>query len=465
MCNIVIKGNKQTKSYIILRELQLEPGDLIPVEKLNEILKKARNQVYNTTLFIDVKVTPQIIKTHELDILVTVKERWYIFPIPAFQLSDRSFNEWLVKYNGSFKRVNYGIHFYHFNISGRNERLSLALINGFTRNVSFEYKAPYTNPLLSDGVIFGAGFSQIRETPFKTDVNNNLLYYRNNDFVKNEWYVTGSYSSRKAIKKKEIFSVTFRRIKVEDSIISQNYNPKYFDNNSSTQNFIELSYKLQFAELDNILYPLKGYAMSLMLQKRGLQLARGINQFIIRADYNKYFAHSHNWYTSIRFTAQAALPFGQAYINQRALGYKNDYLRGDEYFVIDGVAFGLAKFDLRKFFFYFDLPTFLNSKTYNKLPFTIYAKTFFDAGYVYCQPSLNTKLNKRFLYSEGVGIDILTLYDFKLSFEYSLNQLGQKGLFLHNWFIFCCFIERYFTQNYEDSNIQPWIGSKPAGWP
>ncbi|MGH2648784.1 MAG: POTRA domain-containing protein, partial [Ginsengibacter sp.] len=52
MCNIVIKGNKQTKSYIILRELQLEPGDLIPVEKLNDILEKARNQVYNTTLFI-----------------------------------------------------------------------------------------------------------------------------------------------------------------------------------------------------------------------------------------------------------------------------------------------------------------------------------------------------------------------------------------------------------------------------
>ena len=97
MCEIVIEGNRQTKSYIILRELHLNPGDSISIEKMHEILEKARDQVYNATLFIDVKVTPQIISAYNLNILVTVKERWYIFPIPAFQLSDRSFNEWLVR--------------------------------------------------------------------------------------------------------------------------------------------------------------------------------------------------------------------------------------------------------------------------------------------------------------------------------------------------------------------------------
>ena len=84
VCEIVIKGNRQTKSYIILRELHLNSGDSISIEKMHEILEKARDQVYNTTLFIDVKVIPQIINACNLDILVTVKERWYIFPIPAF---------------------------------------------------------------------------------------------------------------------------------------------------------------------------------------------------------------------------------------------------------------------------------------------------------------------------------------------------------------------------------------------
>jgi len=410
--------------------LHFEPGDSILVVNLQEQLQKARDQVYNTTLFIEVKVTPQIISASAFDIYVTVKERWYIFPTPWFQLADRSFNEWLVKYNGSLRRVSYGIRFFHYNISGRNDRLTLALINGFTRNISFEYKAPYTNPALSDGVILGAGFSQVREIPYKTDYNNNLVYYKNDDFVKNEWYVTGSYSSRKAIKKKETFSISFRHIEVEDSMLSQH--PGYFNSSASSQNFLEFGYRLQFTEVDNILYPLKGYATSLLLLKRGLKIKGDINRFTIRATYNKYFSYSHDWYTGIRLTGQAELPFKQPYINQRALGYLDDYLRGYEYFAIDGVAFGLARFDLKKKILHFNVPTFLKSKTYNKLPFTIYGKTFGDIGYVYSQQGFVSKLSNKFLYSGGFGIDILTLYDFKLSIECSFNQLGQKGLFLHN---------------------------------
>jgi len=432
VCNIIIKGNKKTKDYIILRELDFEPGDSILMVNMEEQLQKARDQVYNTTLFIEVKVTPEIISASAFDIYVTVKERWYLFPTPWFQLADRSFNEWLVKYNGSFHRVSYGIRFFHYNISGRNDRLTVALINGFTRNISFEYKAPYTNPALSDGVILGAGFSQARQIPYKTDYNNNLVYYKNDDFVKNEWYVTGAYSSRKAIKKKETFSISFRHIEVDDSLLSQHYNPGYFNSSASSQNFLEIGYRLQFTEVDNILYPLKGYATSLLLLKRGLEIKGDINRFIIRATYNKYFSHSHNWYTGIRVTAQVELPFNQPYINQRALGYVDDYLRGYEYFAIDGVAFGLARFDLKKKLLHFYVPTFLKSKTYNKLPFTIYGKTFSDIGYAYSQPGFVSKLSNKFLYSGGFGIDILTLYDFKLSIECSFNQLGQKGLFLHN---------------------------------
>ncbi|MEP6950431.1 MAG: POTRA domain-containing protein [Ginsengibacter sp.] len=430
--NIVISGNKRTKAYIILRELNFKPGDSIPTGKMEERIQKARDQVYNTTLFIEVKVIPEIIDRGNFDIKVTVKEKWYIFPIPWFQLSDRSFNEWLVKYNGSLKRVNYGVHFSHYNISGRNDQLSVALINGFTRNISFEYKAPYTNPALSDGVLFGAGFSQTRQIPYKTDYNNNLIYYKNDDFVKNEWYVTGAYSSRKGIKKKETFSVSFRHIKVDDSLLSEHYNPGYFNAASSSQNFIEIGYRLQFTDVDNILYPLKGYATSLLLLKRGLQIEGGINRFFIRTTYNTYFSHPHNWYSSVRLTAQIEVPFNQPYINQRALGYLDDYLRGDEYFAIDGIAFGLVKLDLKKKLLHFNVPTFLKSKTYNKLPFTIYGKIFFDGGYTYSQNKFSSNLNNRFLYSGGFGIDILTLYDFKLSMECSFNQLGQKGLFLHN---------------------------------
>ncbi len=428
--NILISGNKKTKRYIILREMQIRQGDSVAIASLNVELDKARDFIYNTTLFVDVKVSPRIINSSELDIMVDVKERWYIFPIPYVKLADRSFNEWIEKYNTSFKRLSYGIMFSHFNISGRRDELSLILINGFKRNISFEYAAPYINPALTKGARFGAGFIQTREIPYKTSYHNNLLYYKNVDFVKNEWYVTGALSSRKALKKKETFIITFRHINVDDSIISH-YNPAYFNSSSSTQNFFELEYKLQFRDVDNILYPLKGYTASLSLKKRGLQLKGGINQFSIKPAFNKYFSYSHQWYSSVRLSGEIKLPFTQPYYNQKALGYEENYLRGDEYFAIDGVAYALSKLDLKKKIIFSNIPTFINSKTYNKIPFTFYAKTFADLGYVYSRKAFDTELNNKFLYSSGFGIDIVTLYDFKISLEYSLNQLTQKGLFLH----------------------------------
>ena len=40
-------------------------------------------------------------------------------------------------------------------------------------------------------------------------------------------------------------------------------------------------------------------------------------------------------------------------------------------------------------------------------------------------------LNNRMLYTGGMGFDIVSFYDTCIRLEYSINQLGQKGLFLH----------------------------------
>ncbi|MEP6597340.1 MAG: POTRA domain-containing protein [Ginsengibacter sp.] len=429
---VVITGNKKTKSYIILREMQIRAGDAIFVSQIPAELEKARNLIYNTTLFVEVTVTPVSITSYDFTVMVDVKERWYIFPIPAFQLADRSFNEWVDTYSASLKRVSYGMRFYHMNVSGRKDQFSFTLINGFTRNISFDYRAPYSNPALSEGVLFSGGFLQTREIPYQTNSKNNIIYFKNDEFVKNEWFVSGAYLSRKGLKKKETFSLTFRHLNVDDSIISQHYNPGYFNSKSSDQNFLELEYKLQFIEVDNIVYPLKGYTTSFIVNKRGIQPEGNINRLSLKVKHNIYFKYPHKWYSSFRFSGESKLPFTQSYINRRSFGYGDDYLRGDEYFVIDGVVSALAKFDLKKQILKFYVPTSLKSKTYDRIPFTVYAKTFADLGYAYIQPQFDTRLNNRLLYSGGFGIDIVTLYDFKLNIDCSFNQLGQKGLFLHN---------------------------------
>ena len=65
------------------------------------------------------------------------------------------------------------------------------------------------------------------------------------------------------------------------------------------------------------------------------------------------------------------------------------------------------------------------------IPLRIYPKLFADAGYVANPRPGNSFLNNRPIYAAGAGIDIFTAYDFKFRFEYAINHLGQKGLFLH----------------------------------
>ena len=112
--------------------------------------------------------------------------------------------------------------------------------------------------------------------------------------------------------------------------------------------------------------------------------------------------------------------FDQPYINQRSLGYNDINLRGLELYVVDGVAYGLTRTTIKKKLFTVNIPSIIKSKKYPTIPFSVFAKTYTDFGYVYNKEQYSTYLNNRLLYSGGFGIDILTLYDINLRVEYKL---------------------------------------------
>jgi outer membrane protein assembly factor BamA len=430
--SILIAGNKKTKDYIIRREMTVKPGDSIQITSLGERLETMRQNIYNTTLFVKVSVEPFIINAYECDLLITVKERLYIFPIPEFQLVDRSWDEWITKYNGSLKRVNYGLKFVHYNFSGRKDQLKISFINGYTRNVSAYYNAPYVNKKLTNGFFIGAGFSQTKEIPYKTNYDNSLAFYSNGGFVKDSWFINGGYTVRHKINTTQIFSVGYTNVLVADTIISNGFNANYFNSLSKRQGIVDLGYTLRYAKVNNILYPLTGRSFYVSLIKRGLGWRQGVNMFSIEGEYNRFFSLGKKWYTSMQFTGNIKLPFKQPFINLRALGDRNNYLRGLEYSTIDGVAFTTAKFNLKREILSFSIPTFFRSKTYNKIPFRFFAKTFADFGYVYNRYPPLTRLNNKFLYTSGFGLDILTLYDLHLRLDYSFDQLGRRRLAFSN---------------------------------
>ena len=432
-------GTKKTKIYIVYREIHFKKGDSILISDLKKEMEQARFQVYNTTLFNEVKFELLAIDAYNINITVHVTERWYLYPVPQFKWVDRNFNEWYKTYKASLSRVNYGIKFVHYNLSGRRDQLRIYFINGYSRNISFSYNAPYSNKALNEGFTVGAGFIQNREFSYKTSYKDSLLFYPSDsavkaksDFVYKSWYATAGYSIRRGLFTKHVFSVGYSYTSIADSVIDKKYNPNYFKDSVTSKGILDLSYVLQYANVNNNSYPLTGKSGFIAIQKRGLGFTGGINAFSVEAGYNKYFDLHKNWYSSIQLNGKIRLPFNQAYINQRGLGYGENYLRGLEYYVIDGVATALVKSTLKKKIIAFNVPFPFLPKLVTKIPFTFYAKTFADLGYVYTKDIYSTNLNNRLLYSGGFGIDILTLYDINLRFEYSFNQLKENGLFLHN---------------------------------
>jgi hypothetical protein len=124
------------------------------------------------------------------------------------------------------------------------------------------------------------------------------------------------------------------------------------------------------------------------------------------------------------------LPLDQPYYNQQLLGYGDFYMRGLEKYVVDGSAGLLARNSFLRELFNFNIP-FIRGTSHDHIPFRVYAKTYFDCGYVYNRNFPANSLVNRMLYSGGAGLDVVTYYDFVFRFEYSFNQLGEKGFFFH----------------------------------
>lgn len=126
------------------------------------------------------------------------------------------------------------------------------------------------------------------------------------------------------------------------------------------------------------------------------------------------------------------LPFKQPYYNLGMFGSNDFFMRGLEYHVIDGVAGGFGRATAIKQLLSWNIKNPVKIKGHDKIPLRILVKGYGDAGYSYNPNANSSILNNRVLKTWGAGIDILTFYDIVLKLEYSYNQLGKQGLFVHS---------------------------------
>jgi outer membrane protein assembly factor BamA len=427
---IVVKGNRKTKDYIIERELTFRKGDSIVLPELVKQFQRSKELLINTKLFNEVIISLKSFRGYQVDVLVEVKERWYIFPIPYFKPIDRNLSVWADKgYN--LGRINYGLKFTHYNFTGRNDKLKMWLVTGYTRQIQLAYDQPYADKTLKHGYGVNISYSAQKEINAGT-VNNEQRFLRADSisyagkFLSQSFNVALKYSYRPALRTVHSFQLAYNTTTIDSAVTV--VNPKYFRNQSRQIQYPELSYNVSYQNVDYIPYVLKGFLGSASFSRKGIN--KNMNLWQLNGRFTRSWSLGWNSYYGLQGAGSIKLPFDQPFINQGMFGYGDLYLRGLEKYVIDGVAGTLFRNTLTRKILDFKIP-FGISKSHDALPFRIYLKTYTDVGYVHNKYFRDNSLVNKMLYTAGAGLDVVALYDLVFRFEYSFNQLGQNGLFFH----------------------------------
>lgn len=424
--DIIVSGNKKTNTKIVLREMLFKKGDTIDLNNLNPNIETSRNQIFNTTLFWDVKIETAKLDSNHISLIVLVKERWYVFPLPYFRLVDRNFNEWWVNQNHSLQRVDYGVKFYHNNVTGNNDKLTAEFITGYSRQVGVRYNLPYINKKMTNGINVGFVLAKQKELNVGTTTNNKQIIIKSvNGFLRTMYRFDVTFTNRPNLFARHNFRIAFTNESVDDYIVFKNSN--YYGNYETQLNYVDVSYGYNYSKNNYNAYPTQGLSLSAGAAFRMFCAESNNVSASVLATYSMPL--TKKMYMQNRVAALVKVPNTESFINQPLFGYSPFQMRGLEYYVVDGVAGLMHKLTLGYDFLNFKVKVPIKNKFINKVPFKIYAKVYNDFGYSYLS-NANTFLNNKLLHTYGVGLDIITAYDIVFKLEYSFNQLGDKGFYV-----------------------------------
>ena len=433
--SITIIGNKITKEHIILRELAFHSGDTLSSVDFGAKRIRSEENIYNTSLFNSAKLTYLDAPDGTTSIYVILKERWYIFPLPIFEVVDRNFNVWWR--TKDFSRIVYGALLTWNNFRGRNETVAMALRFGYVQQVSLSYSIPYINKKQRSGLSFAFSYARNHQAGIKTAFDDVVYFKDTMDFVRQAYAGSIEYNYRKGLYTKHYFSAGYFNLEVLDTILK--LNPEYLANGKSTERYFTLRYLYRKDHRDYIHYPLRGYTYNIELVKNGLPfLNDDVNILYMTAEVKKFWELGGRFYFGASFRGKISDSHFQPYFNTRALGYGRDYVRGYEYYVIDGQHFALIKSNIK-----FELlpkkelhAGFIPLEKFATIPFSFYLNLFADAAYVEDTQFSNVqyttnRLPNSWLHSYGIGLDFVSYYDIVIRLDFSFNKFGESGLFLH----------------------------------
>jgi hypothetical protein len=235
------------------------------------------------------------------------------------------------------------------------------------------------------------------------------------------------YSYRKGSRMRSFFKASYNQEQMDSAVIAQN--PKMFGDGRTSAQFIDLLASYQYFNVDYIPYPLRGW----FVEYYGLKRISGsipMTQVGGRMLATWKFAKK----SYLNFQSAFAVTLSgreQPYFNSRMLGYRSLYMQGLEYYVADGNMAAMIRTTLRREILAFTLKNLIRSKSHSEIPFQIFLKTYGNLGYAHSKNPGNNFMNNRLLSTAGFGVDIKMVYDLVMKLEYSYNQFGERGFFIH----------------------------------
>lgn len=429
---ITITGNKRTKEKIILRELTFKVGDSLTIKDIEKRTERSKQNLINTSLFNFVTFTPVYsVDSSSIVLLLDVKERWYLWPAPIFEIQDRNFNSWWT--TKDMFRINYGMYLTMENVRGRNESAVLKFRKGYTELYGFSYKIPFINKKQTVGLNASYNFLRNNEVAYCT-YGNRLQFNRNyKKFMRKEKEAKLGITYRKGLYTRHSMELLYCESYVADTIRELNKN--YFGENINGVNYFSFQYRYKRDYRDAKIFPLRGYYYELSLVKDGLNLLKNenVDNFTADAVVKNYWSPMKRVFVGTALRLRYKLFNTSGYYFNRALGY-NDFVRGYEYYVVDGQTFAMLKTNVS---FQLVKPRVVSIpvkriEKFNKVPYSIYLSAHADAAFVQDKVFYDDNpLSNSWLGGSGIGLSFVTYYDYVLRVEASVNKLREKGIFLH----------------------------------
>ena len=413
---IKILGNKKTKENIILRELTLKEGIIISKDKFISTIEEDKRKVINTDLFYEVEFKIEIIKENHVIIIINVLESIYWVPIIIFELSDRNFNDWWENFNHDFNRINYGLGFAHYNISGRADEFEVLLRLGFIKQFQTSYYIPYITKKQKGGLYIGFDYIDYNHLEYNS-INYIPVFYKSKNSLLKELSTSIEYSHRESFYNYHYFELEYNNIILNDtlSLINDNY---FYGNRIKNSFNINYEFDRDFRDIKN--YPLNGFRLNIQIEKTGIGIFNDINKWKASIYYSKYFEFKKQFYYSFNLLSYFSSKHQPYYL------YENtDQLRGYEKYLIHGHSNLIYKNTFKKRIVSknFNIEK-IKFRKFKNIPINIYLKMFFDSGYIwkYSNKNQNINLNNKYLHSFGIGLDFVTIKNLYITTELSRNS-------------------------------------------